>query len=75
VNWLFHRSDRFLRAFDAACAVVFALLAWRFHSVVWAVSAVFSATLCVTNASVHLQHLVQRGLRSMALSLVLRKGA
>lgn len=71
---LFDRSDRFLRAFDALCAVVFALLAWRTQSWGWAASSALSALLCVTGATFYLQNELVRFMRNGALSITLRKG-
>lgn len=71
---IFDRSDRFLRAFDALCAAVFALLAWRTQSWVWAASSALSTGLCVTGATFHLQNRLARLMRSGALSITLRKG-
>lgn len=71
---VFDRSDRFLRAFDALCAVAFALLAWRTQSWAWATSSALSALLCVTGATFHLQNGLVRLMRNGALSITLRKG-
>lgn len=71
---LFDRSPAFLRAVDAACAVVFAALALHTDSIGWAVSAAISAALAVTGASVHLQAAVRRALRVGALALAVRRG-
>ena len=74
MRMLFDRSDRFLRSFDALCAVLFAAVFWQTHSWVWAVSGAISAALCVTNASVHLQAMVHRAIRGFALAALLKKG-
>lgn len=71
---IFGRSDRFLRTFDALCAVLFVLLAWRTQSWVWASSGALSAVLCVTGATFHLQNGLVRLVRNGALSVTLRKG-
>jgi len=74
MNALFNRSPRFLRLFDAACAIACSFVAWRTGSFIWVISALVSAVLCATGASVVLQEWVQRGMRGAALALTIRRG-
>ncbi len=68
------RSPRFLRTFDAVCATVSLVLAWRLQSWVWGATAALSAVLCATGWTVHLQSAMQRLVRTTTLAMLLRGG-
>jgi hypothetical protein len=62
----------FLRAFDLGCAILFAaLFAWTRHPV-WLVWAGLSVVLAITGGTWLLQQALRRGLRLLAVSILLR---
>jgi hypothetical protein len=76
-NRAFDMPPGFLRVFDLACAMLFgaiAALQWP-HISGWLGLCAVSAVMAASNATWHLQQGLRRGLRSVAVAILLRGGA